>query len=331
MLKKEIIILAAVAVLIMALSLAACAPAKPPQQFTLRIGIFPTQGSLPVFVMQELGIDKKNGLDLTERSYQSAEMIIQDIAAGSLDMSSTVSSQAVISAAEKGLIPGTIIPIATSSFVNPEHPATGILAAHSITSWQNLKGQQIAVNAIKSINGAAITGRLKQEAVTDYTLLEIPIPNMGLSVAGGNVAAATMSEPFMTQSLLRKDGKLLGWIIGGPPLEKVTFTMIISSTNLIKDNPQAVKAFLRAHLQAVNWIDKNDAEARKILVKRLDMSQEISQKIRLLYFPLNARIDLASLESIQPLLIDIGLLKAPIPASKLYDETLLNEVLKEKR
>jgi hypothetical protein len=43
------------------------------------------------------------------------------------------------------------------------------------------------------------------------------------------------------------------------------------------------------------------------------------------------RDDPALLESMQPVLVKAGLLKALIPVQKLYDETLLEEVLKEQR
>lgn len=313
------------------LLLTACVPPKPAQQFTLRVGTYPSLNSLPLFIMQERGFDKKNGLNLVDKSYQSGEAMLKDIAAGSLDMSSTVASQVILSAAERGQIPGIIMVVAANNFVDTDHPVTGVLAANSITRWQDLSGQQVAVNAIKSMPSAAIMGRLKQEAVSNVTLVEIPPANMGLAVASGNVAAATMSEPFLTQSLLRKDGKLLGWIIGGPPFEKVEYTMVVSSANLVKSNPEAVKSYLRAHLQAVKWLSQNNDEACAILARRLNISQEVSQKMKLLHWPLDARHDPALLESMQPLLVDIGMLKAPIPASQLYDETLLNEVLAEKR
>jgi hypothetical protein len=35
------------------------------------------------------------------------------------------------------------------------------------------------------------------------------------------------------------------------------------------------------------------------------------------------------LESMQPVLIGLGMLKAPVAARQLYDQTLLSEVLKE--
>ncbi len=42
---------------------------------------------------------------------------------------------------------------------------------------------------------------------------------------------------------------------------------------------------------------------------------------------LDGRNDPVSLESMQSVLIDVGMLKTSIPVDQLYDETLLNELL----
>lgn len=314
---------------IAALLLAACSP-QPAQEFTLRIGFFPTQDYLPYFVMQEQGFDKRNGLRLEETAYPGGAAIIEAMATGSIDLG-YIAYVPLIAAAERGFVPGKAVSVAANNFADPQHPGTAVLGAASVGSWKDLRGKQVAVPVINSISGAAIKARLRLEGVKEYALVEIPFANMGLAVAGGNVAAAVMSEPFLTQSLVRGDGKLLGWVVGGPPFEQTEFTSIVFRAALLRDNPQAVKRFLRAQLEAVNWINRNLGAARLTLARRLDLHEEIGQKIHLLHWPSEARSDPASSESIQRVLMEIGMLKAPIPASRLYDETLLNEVLAEKR
>ncbi len=330
--KKSGALRAAVAALAVLILLAACAPTPTPApQFTLRVASFPVQDCLPYFVMQEQGFDKQNGLHLVETAYPDGTAVIKAMAADSLDVGVSVGSVPVLSAAESGLVPSKIVPVAANAFADPDHPTLGVLAGRSINNWKNLEGQPLGVASMTSLHGAAMKGRLKQEGVRDYTLVEIPIPNLGLAVAGGNVVAATINEPFLTQSLLRGDGKLLGWVIGGPPFERMQVSMIVFRADLYRDNPGSVKAFLRAHLQAVQWISQNSIAARSILAKRLQVSEEVGQKMNLVHWPLDARNDPALLESVQPLLVEIGTLKAPIPARQLYDETLLNQVLAEKR
>lgn len=319
-----------VAALLTFIVLASCNSPKSVKQFKLRIGLFPVQDFLPYFVMQEQGFAKKNGLQFEETSYSGGAEIIDVMLAGALDMG-YVGSVPALSAAQRGLIPGKLAPVAANSFTNPEHPTIGVLVALSVNNWKDLEGQPIAINALYSLNTAAIKGRLQMEGVNKYDLVEIPFANMGLAVAGGNVAAATMLEPFLSQSLLRGDGKLLGWVVGGPPFEHMETTMVVFRRDFHQNYPQVVKAYLRSHLQAINWINQNPNGARSILTKRLGLSQEVGQKINLLRWPFDARNDPVLLESMQPMLVNIGMLKAPIPASHLYDETLLEEVLKEKR
>ena len=310
--------------------LAACGAPPAPPQFTLRTALFPGLSHLPYFVMQEQGFAKQNGLQFEEESYPGGDAIIDALAAGSLDVASSVGSVPLLFAAERGLIPGEVVPVAASSFADPDHLGVGVLVARTANSWKDLEGQQIAVIAPVSLGGAAIKGRLEQEGIRKYILVEIPLANMGLAVAGGNVAAATMNEPFLTQSLLRGDGKLLGPVIGGPPFERMEFTLIVFSAASYRNNPLAVKAFLRAHLQAVKWIDQNPDGARSILARRLGLSDEVGRRMNLLRWPTDARNDPALLDSMQPLLVEIGMLKEPIPARQLYDETLLDQVLAEK-
>lgn len=317
--------------LIAAVLVAACAPSKPPEQLTLRIGLFPVIDTLPYYVMKEQGFAKKNGIEFVETTYTGGAAVIEAMASGKVDVGVSIGSVPVISAAEHGMIPDTIIPVAANDFADPEHPGAGVLVAKSISNWRDLKGKQIATNAKTSITTSALIGRFKAEGVRNYTFVEMTFPNMGLAVAGGNVAAASLVEPFLTQSLLRGDGKFLGWIIGGPPFERFEYTMVVFSARFCRSQPQTVKAFLRAYLQALQWINKNQDECRPILARALNLNPEVTQKMKLLRFSSDGHNDQNLLEGMQPLLIDIGMLKKRIPANKLYDETLLNEVLAEKR
>lgn len=311
-------------------SLAACAaPPTPAPLVRLRIGFAKAPTGLPYYVMQEQGFDKQNGLQFEELLQPTAPAMINALQAGSLDVC-YVSTDGVLPAAENGLIPETIIPVAANSFADPEHPTTAVLVAPTISGWKDLEGRSIAVITKTSPTTAALKKRLLQEGVRNYTMVEVPIANMGLAVAGGNVAAATMLEPYLTQSLLRGDGKTLGWIVGGSPIERMEVTMIVFRGEFYRKNPQGVKAFLRAQLASLKWMSQNPSQTRSILVKRLDIAEEVGRKMTLPYWSLDARNDPALLEAIQPLLVEIGTVKAPIPARQLYDETLLDQVLAEK-
>lgn len=323
--------LIAMVILASLISTSACAPAQPAQQYTIRIGTLNTPDSLPCFVMQDRSLDKKYGMQLVETTYAGGAAVIEALAADKLDVGVSVGTPPILSAAERGMIPGKIVPAAAIDFADPEHPMIGVLVSPSVSTWKDLAGKQVGVNALVGLNAVGINGRFQIEGVTDYKLVEIPFANMGLALAGGNIDAVTLTEPYLTQSLQRKDGKFLGWIVGGPPLEKIEYTAIVFNANYYRDNPQAVKAFLQAHLEAANWITQNPDAARSILGKKLGLTPAVVQKIGLPRFSLDGRNDPALLENMQHTMVSVGMLKAAIPAGQLYDETLLNEVLSERK
>jgi NitT/TauT family transport system substrate-binding protein len=319
--------------MVTSISLASCRQQQtPPEQATLRVGVYLAQDYLPFFVIQEQELDRKHGIRLVmqKKLYPGGAAVIEAIAAGSVDMGSA-GSVPLISAAAQGVVPGKVLAAAANNFADPDHPASAVLAAFYVTGWKDLEGKLIAVNAVTSIQGVAVKGRLKMEKIQNYKLVEMSFANMGLAVAGGNVAAAAMYEPFLSQSLLRRDGKILGWIIGGPPFERMESTLIGFSADLYRNKPKTVKAFLRAYLQAVQWINQNPDRARSVLAKWMELSGEVGRKIKLLRWPLDGRSDPASLEQIQSVMTDVGMLKAKIPTRQIYDETLLEEVLTERR
>lgn len=326
----KLLILTAMAILIMAMLLVSCTSAQPAQQFTIRMGSFAAQDMLSYFVMADQGFAQNNGINFTETIFPGGAAAIDAIIAGSLD-ACFAGTVPVIAAAQRGLIPGKIVPAAAISFSDPEHPNIGIVASTSIKTWKDLAGQYLGVNALNGIPAAALNGRLKLEGVSDCKFIEMPIANLGLAIAGGNVAAASIPEPYLTQSLIRGDGKLLGWVIGGQPFPQMQNADIVFSAALYQGNPAAVKSLLRAYLEAAKWINQNPDAARTILIKRFSLTPEVAQKMKLIRCPVDGRNDPVLLDSMQSVLIDIGMLKATIPANQLYDETLLNEVLRERR
>ena len=321
--------LIAMVILAFLLFTSACAPAEPAPLYNVRIGYIGTQSCLPYLVIKDKGLDRKYGFELTGTEYPSGEAINSDTVSGKLDGGIT-GTIAVINAAETGLIPDKIIPVAACNFVDIDHPYMGMLVSNSINSWQDLNGKKIATNAFYSHVTAAIKGRMQIEGVPDYELVIVSIPNMGLAVADETIDAAALVEPYLTQSLLRKDGKLLGWIAGGPPFEKMEVTMLIFNSGYYRSNPQTVKAFLRAYLDAMEWINKEPGEARLMIGHKLKLSEEVTQKILILRFPSDGHNDPSILESMQQVMVNTGMLKASIPADRLYDEALLVEVLRER-
>jgi ABC-type nitrate/sulfonate/bicarbonate transport system substrate-binding protein len=327
--KKKQVILASLLLTIILL-ITACAAPVSTQQFTIRLGIIDSTDLLPYYVMLDQGFDKKYGLQVVEIPYQGGTDVINALASGTLDGAPTIGTPPILLAAESGIVPSKVIGVAANSFANADHPAAAVFVAANISGWKELEGKTIGVNSKTSVVAAGLIGRLKLEGISSYKLIEIPFANMGLAVASGDISAAAMNEPYISQSILRNDGRVLGWTIGDKPFISMEYTMVLFSTSFQQDNPEAVKAYLSAYLEACQWISKNSAKSRTILAKRLSLTIDVAEKMYLLEWSLDGHNDTVLLDDTQKVLVDIGFLKATIPSGQLFDETLLNQVLKGK-
>lgn len=314
-----------------ALALAGCERTPSATPVTLSICSYPTQDFLPYFVMREQGLAKGNGLEFKEIPFSGGAEAIDAMAAGALDLCPAVGVVPLLIAASNGQIPEKAVAVAANNFADAEHVGVGVIVSHGLNGWKGLEGKKVASNARNSIGGAALEARLKQEGVGGYSFVEIPFANLGLALAGGNVAAVSLNEPYLTQSLLRGDGKLLGWVIGGPPLERTEFTTILFSAEVYRGDPESVRAFLRAHLAAVRWINEHPDAARQLLAKHLKISEDVARKLNLLRWPADAHSDPLLLDETQKVLREAGILQRPVDSRRIYDERFLAEVLKSAR
>jgi NitT/TauT family transport system substrate-binding protein len=317
--------LSLIGVFCLALYLSACS--HPAPFAAIRTGVSNSVDVLPFFVMKEKGFDRALGLRFSEKPYGGGAAILDAMVNNEVDLAPNMGSVPLISFAATGRIPSVVTVVASLSVCDLNHPGTGLVVSKSISSFKQLAGQYIASNSRNSVVAMLIAGRLKREKVFPYTILEIPFPNQGLAVAGGNVAAAPLIEPYLTQSLMRGDGHLLAWLTGEPPFERMAYTVIAFRTAFLKENPGAVKAYLRAHLRSVSWIGKHDREARGILGKTLSINDDVAQKMNLVDWPKDGRNDPKLLLALESEMKDLGLINTIIAPEKLYDETLLDAVL----
>lgn len=317
--------------LVLLLAAACGAPEAPPAApATVRFGFIQALDQVPLPVMQQERLAERHGLRLEEQPFAGGKTAIEAIEAGTLDVA-YAGSLPVLAAARRGAFPDKVLVVGASSYADAGHPGMTVLAAPSVRTWADLDGRDIGVNQIGSIGEVAMRIRLQQEGV-QARFVEIPFPNQGLAVAGGNVAAAVMTEPFTTQSLLRGDGRILDQVIGGgAPFPEFTMSFIVVRAALVREQPDAVRALLRAHLEAVEWISGHEGEARTLMARKLGLDDRVAAGMKMSGLVAGARVDAAVLAAMQATLAAADPALAPIPADRLSDETLLRAVVEKRR
>lgn len=82
-------------------------------------------------------------------------------------------------------------------------------------------------------------------------------------------------------------------------------------------------------MKAADWMNKNQDEARSILVKAYNVEPAVAKEMPLLYFPPNQRNNVASLEATQKILLDAKMIEKPVNVQQMLNEKLLEDAAKE--
>jgi NitT/TauT family transport system substrate-binding protein len=148
--------------------------------------------------------------------------------------------------------------------------------------------------------------------------------------------AAWAPEPWATRLIHEGNGRLFLDERDLWPNRQFVITNLIVSSKFLNEHPDLVKNWIRANVDLTIWINDHLPEAKKILNQQIqtetgkalptEVMDEAFTRIEVTYDPLRNSL-LTSAKSAY----DAGFLGKQMPdLSRLYDLTLLNQVLAEK-
>jgi NitT/TauT family transport system substrate-binding protein len=136
----------------------------------------------------------------------------------------------------------------------------------SIRTPQDLAGKTIAVNALKGVGEIVIKGALEKLGVdpNSVKLVVIPFPSMRTALANGQVDAAHMPEPFMSQTMNQDGGRIV--MAPGPAIMPfLPNGLYAARTEWAKANPGLAKQFRLALNESLIYAQSHPAEVRALL------------------------------------------------------------------
>jgi NitT/TauT family transport system substrate-binding protein len=192
--------------------------------------------------------------------------------------------------------------------------------------------QDVALRSWMRANGLAT-----REKGGDVQVLPIANPDQLTLFQRGQIDAAWAPEPWAARLVHEGGGRIFIDERDLWPNRQFVITDLIVSPKFLKQHPDIVKNFLRVHVELTQWIDKNQAQAKQILNQQLqketgkslplEVLDDAFSRMQVTYDPIRASL----LKSTQQAFDEGFLGRAQPDISGLYDLTLLNEVLQEKK
>ena len=192
--------------------------------------------------------------------------------------------------------------------------------------------QDVALRAWMRANGLK-----SREKGGDVQVIPISNADQLTLFLKGQLDAAWAPEPWAARLVHEGNGRIFLDERDIWPDHQFVITNIIVNPKFLKEHADVVKGFLRTHVELTEWINKNVAQAKQIINQQLQKEtgkalametlDDAFSRMQVTYDPIRSSL----LKSTQQA-FDEGFLGRSKPdLSGLYDLTLLNEVLREKK
>ncbi len=304
-----------------------------PARWKIRMGYIPVDSHAAQYIAAERYLPQE-GFEVELVRLPSGAEILSQVAIGQLQVGGGALGAAAYNAVAQGHPVKFVAPL-HNGFVEDYFTVRRAVWGSEINRIGQLRGRPVAINA----RGVATEYMLERAlatdglAVEDVDLKAMPFPEMVPALESGAIWAGILSEPFPTIAEDRG--------VGVRPLRKppgarpFPITFVFLNSDWARQNPQAARRFLVAHVKAARDLALNNGWKREdnlqLMVKYTGARIELLRRARPHFLDPNLAVNLRALEDQQRFYMRRGYLtyREPLPVNQVFDFTYLQEALRE--
>jgi len=227
------------------------------QAGTLSIGHTTWVGYGTLYLAQELGYFKENGLTVELPVIEEASMYMAAQASGKLSGSASTLDEVLKYRPQ--------FCFRAVAALDESHGGDGVLVGKEVNSLQELKGKAVAVNE-GSVSQFWLSYLLKKNGMkmSDITVQNMTADDAATAFIAGRVPAAVTWEPHLSLVRSKQQGKVL---IDSSSTPGVIVDVVALNCSVIEKQPSDVKALVAGLYKAVQYTKDHPTEAYTIMAK----------------------------------------------------------------
>lgn len=212
-----------------------------------------------------------------------------------------------------------------------------------INSPKDFHGKRVASPQFGNTQDVALRNWLKKNGLKtndkggDVQIVPMANPDQLTLFLKKDLDAAWAPEPWATRLIHEGNGRLLVDERSLWPNGQFVIGLLVVNTKFLNAHPDLVKNWIRANVELTDWINAHQTEAKKLLNAQIqretgkslpaNVLDEAFSRMQVTYDPLRAALMTAAQQAFED-----GFLGRQMPdLARLYDLTLLNDVLAEKK
>jgi NitT/TauT family transport system substrate-binding protein len=287
---------------------------KPPM--TIHVGAIPSEVAAELFYGVDMGMFKKNGLDVQIDFFANGAAIAAAVAGGSLDLGLS-DLMSVINAHAHGL---PFVYAAPGLLTTLKAPTIGLLVPNGspIKDAKDFNGKSVAVSGLRNIAQITASAWIDANGGDSKTVkfVEVPFPQLVPALAAGRIDASVANEPWMT--LASESGNRLVFMDKGALSPSFLLSGWVTTKDWVQKNPDALAKFVLSMRQIAAWANANLAASSPILAKYTKSDLAIMQRMHRGTFA--ERFDPSYVQPVIDAAAKYGVIPAPFAASAIIED-----------
>jgi NitT/TauT family transport system substrate-binding protein len=275
----------------------------------VRVAALPITETAALWGGIKAGIFEKHGLDVEVTPAQGGAQAIPALLNGDIDFA--IGQPFGAYRADLQNLGVILIGNYASSYADGDDINAVVASAKSgITRPAQLAGRKVAVNSLGAAGDVTIMEAVEKDGGDPKTIkfVEVAFPDAPAQLEAGNIDAAWVPEPFVTQLRSRGDAVVVEpYQAVVPGLATLT---TITATKLKESDPKLLADFSAAMKETLQWAQEptNEAAVRQAIKDNLKLPEAVAESVRLPAF--GWALDRTSLETLATLAQKHGVLKA---------------------
>jgi len=278
----------------------------------VKVGVLPNIDVAAIYLGESKGFFEEEGIDLELVQAASGSAVVPAVVSGDLDFGFS-NVAALLTASQKGLpLKAVSAGVYSTGESGNDIAATVAADGSDISSIADLDGKNVAVTSLGGIFPLTIR-YLSSQAGISVNLVELGAADTPAALETGQVDAAVMSEPFLSQA--KADGAVEIFSNFADMKDNFMVAAYFTTADYIGKNSETVEKLQAALAKAFAYANENPEEVRAILSEYTELSDEVKANAVLPKF--DTEVDIETLQLLADLLLETGQVDAAVDVNAL--------------
>jgi len=235
---------------------------------TIVVGYLPSSHHSALFVADAKEMFEKEGLKVQMVPFRTGGEIVNAANKNQIDIG-YCGITPITSAIDQN---STIKIVAT---VNEEGSGIVVSNSSNITNISDLQGKKILIPVIGGMQDVIFRDMLFQNNISssDINITDMDVPLMQGALNSGKVDGFVAWEPYVTQAKLNGNDEILAYSNDIWPNHPCC--VVVTTKKFMTQNPNDLRKFLKAHIEATQYINANHNETALIVSKKLGTNYDV--------------------------------------------------------